>query len=382
MTPRTLSENLWPGEVMSSTDQERLLDLNTSRRTMLRLVGGATGLAVVGALVRPHRGQAIQGTPAASQVDIEKAKAEGKVVLYTSLDTKIVDAIVASFKEQYGIDVEYFRGGSADVSSKVLAEADAGGVQADIVDASDVGAFLVMKERGLLKPYRSHAAESVPAELRDPDDMWVADRLTQAVIQYNVEELAGLAPPEHWEDLTAPEYEGKLVYFSSSNGDGAPRLYTLAENFGWELLEGYAANEPLRVQTPQLITQTLENGERAAAFATNDNIAWRSKQEGKPTDFVYPEEGVPTELGAVGLIEDAAHPNAAMLFYDWWMGDEGQKLLVEGGKYSSRTDLAPPEDSPPLDDLKLLVLDYEEYQSNRTEILERMADIFGGEWGV
>jgi iron(III) transport system substrate-binding protein len=71
-----------------------------------------------------------------------------------------------------------------------------------------------------------------------------------------------------------------------------------------------------------------------------------------------------------------------MLFYDWWMGDEGQELLVAGGKYSSRTDLAAPKDSPPLSELKLLVLDYGEYQENRTDILERMADTFGGEWGV
>lgn len=353
-----------------------------SRRRMLQLSGGGLAMAAGGGLWSPHASSARQSTPAVSEVDIEKAQDEGTVSLYTSLDTKIVDAIIASFKDEYGIDVEYFRGGSADVSGRVLAEADAGNIQADIVDASDVGAFLAMKERDLLKAYRSPAAESVPDEIRDPDDMWVADRLTQAVIQYNTEELGDLAPPAHWEDLTAAEYDGRLVYFSSSNGDGAPRLYTLAENFGWELLEQYAANDPLRVQTPQLIAQTLENGERTSAFATNDNIAWRSKQEGKPTDYVYPDEGVPSELGAVGLIEGAEHPNAAMLFYDWWIGEEGMKLLVEGGKYSSRTDLDPPEGNPPLAELKLLVLDYSEYQANRTEILERMSDVFGGEWGV
>ena len=35
----------------------------------------------------------------ASQIEVAKAKAEGKVVLYTSLDTQIVDAIIAPFKE-------------------------------------------------------------------------------------------------------------------------------------------------------------------------------------------------------------------------------------------------------------------------------------------
>ncbi|HEY8476155.1 MAG TPA: extracellular solute-binding protein [Chloroflexota bacterium] len=332
-----------------------------------------------GSAAAPTAAPGVSGT-AATAADVAKAKQEGAVMLYTSLDTKIVDSIIQPFQERYGIKVEYFRAGSAQVSGKVLAEADAGKVLADVVDASDVGAFLAMKERGLLKPYESPAAKSVPKELRDPDGTWVADRLTQAIIQWNTSAVGG-SPPKSWKDLVDGKYSGKLAFFSSSAGDGAPRLYNLAQVFGWDLLQGLAANKPLRVDTPQLLTQVLEKGERAVAFAQNDNIAWRSKLEGKPTDYIFPSEGVPTELGAVGLPKDAPHPNAAMLFYDWWMGDEGQRLLVEGGKYSSRTDLAPPEGSVPLSQIKTLVLDYAEYQSQRKEILKRMAEIFGGEWG-
>ena len=316
-----------------------------------------------------------------SAADVAKAKSEGNVMLYTSLDTKIVDAIIKPFQEQYGIKVQYYRGGSADVSSKVLAEAAARRIAADIVDASDVGAFLAMKSQGILKPYDSPATRSVAADLRDPDNTWVADRLTQAAMQWNTN-LVGSAPLRHWKDLANPRYAGKLTFFSSSNGDGGPRLYTLALAFGWELLEAYAANKPLRVATPQLVTQLLESGERAAAFCTNDNIAWRSKRLGKPTDYGFPTEGVPTELGAVGLLKDAPHPNAAMLFYDWWMGETGQKILVDGGKYSSRSDLAPPAGNPPLNELKLLVLDYAKYQAQRSQVLERLTQIFGGEWGA
>ncbi len=317
-----------------------------------------------------------------SEVDVDKAKAEGKVNLYTSLDTKIVDAIVGPFKEKYGIDVEYFRGGSADVTSKVLAEADAGGIQADMVDASDLAALLLMKERGLLLEKTSDADATVSADLRDPDGTWMADRLTQAVIQFNTSEFGGDKAPKTWADLTAPEMSGRLAFFSSANGDGAPRLYTLAKYFGWELLQKYAANNPLRVASPQLVTQILESGERGAAFATNDNIAWRSKKQGKPTDYVYPPEGVPTEPGAVGLVKGSAHPNAAFLFHEFWMGKDAQTILVGGGKYSSRVDVDPPTGSTPLGDLKLLTLDYAEYKRDRQNVLQHMTDVFGGEWGI
>jgi iron(III) transport system substrate-binding protein len=268
------------------------------------------------------------------------------------------------------------------VSGKVLAEADAGRVQADMVDASDLAALLVMKERGLLLAKKSDADAVVSADLRDPDGTWMADRLTQGIIEYNTDEFGGDKAPKTWADLTEPEYKGRLTYFSSASGDGAPRLYTMAKALGWDLLEALAANDPIRVATPQLITQVLETGERGAGFANNDNIAWRSKLGGKPTDYVYPPEGVPTEPGAVGLIKGSASPNAGFLFHEYWMGQEAQQLLVKGGKYSSRTDVAPPTGSPPLDQIKLLTLDYAEYKENRQDILQKMTDVFGGEWGV
>ena len=96
---------------------------------------------------------------------------------------------------------------------------------------------------------------------------------------------------------------------------------------------------------------------------------------------MFPTEGVPTELGACALLRSAARPHAAALYHEWWMGPQGQAILVKGGKYSSRTDLAPPEGSVPLSQLKLLMLDYAEYQRNRDKTLDQMARIFGGEWG-
>ncbi len=202
-----------------------------------------------------------------------------------------------------------------------------------------------MKERGLLLEKKSEASAVISPDLQDPDGTWMADRLTQGVIQYNVNEFGGDKAPKTWDDLTKPAFKGRLTFFSSANGDGAPRLYTMAKHLGWELLQALAANQPIRVASPQLVTQVLESGERGAAFATNDNIAWRSKQQGKPTDYLYPPEGVPTEPGAVGLVKGSASPNAAFLFHEFWMGKDAQQLLVKGGKYSSRTDVAPPTGS-------------------------------------
>lgn len=344
-----------------------------------RAIAGIAASLPIPFLQRSAYAQAnVAGPAAAAEIDIAKAKAEGRVQLYTSLDTRIVDSVIAPFKAKYGIDVQYYRGGSNDVTSKVLAEVDAGRVQVDMVDASDLASLLLMKERGILKPFKSASAEAIAANLRDPDATWTTDRLTQAVIQFNAKEL-GAKPPQTWKDLLA--LNGRLVFFSSPNGDGAPRLYTLAKHFGWDFLKGVAATKPMRVQSPQLLTQALERGERAAGLLQNDNIAWRSKAEGKPTDYVFPTDGVPTELGACGLIKASARPHAAALFHEWWMGKEGQELLVKGGKYSSRGDMEPPKDLAPLAKLKLVMLDYNEWRRERPKVLDELTKIFGGEWG-
>jgi iron(III) transport system substrate-binding protein len=357
-----------------------------SRRGFLRsAVAGATAITAFPTVLLSCGGGGSSGGGGGSKLiskpDVAKAKQEGTVSLYTSLDTKILGAINQAFTQKYGIKVVYYRSGATSaVTNKVMAEASVGQVKADVVDASDVAGFLLMASKGVLRPYDSPEVKSVAKDLRDKDGRWTADRLTQAVIQYNTNAVT--EPPKHWKDLTDPRFQGKLAFFDSGAGEAGYRLYALAKQFGWDLLQGYAKNKPLRVSTPQLVTQVLERGERAVGFAQNDNIAWRSRLDGKPTDYLMPAEGVPTEPGCVGVTAKAPHPNAALLYFDFWMGREGQQLLVKGGKYSSRTDLAPPKGEKALKDIKRIPLDFAAYQKERPSVLKHMARIFGGQWGT
>jgi iron(III) transport system substrate-binding protein len=350
--------------------------MTIDRRRMLVMGSAALALAATA-----RRGRAQDAAPAdAGKIDLGRAKVEGRVVLYTSLDTQIVDTIIAPFREKYGIDVAYFRAGSAEVTGKVLAEADAGRPQADMVDASDLAALFLMKERGLLRPFESAARALLPASQRDPDATWIVDRLTQGVLHYNVAEF-GAAPPQHWADLGRAGMAGRVSFWSASTGDGAPRIVTLAQHFGWDLVKSIVKMKPLRTISPQTMAQIIERRERGVGLLQNDNIAWRSKLQGKGTDFLFPSEGVPSELGACGLLRASTRPHAAALFHEWWMSAAGQALLSKGGKYSPRTDVEPPEGSLPIAKMKLLEQDYAVYKRDRSKILDQMADVFGGEWG-
>lgn len=374
--------------LMNDQGVNRLIDEALELRYSRRRIGqraavlGLSASAISAVLAATSGAQeaspsAVSDAEAYPEDVVAQAQEEGSVVLYTSLDTQIVEAIIAPFEERFDIEVEFFRAGSADVSIKVLQEAEAGRLGADVIDISDVAAFFSMKDRGYLEEYESPFRATIDPSLMDPDATWTACRLTHGLHQWNTE-LLKEEPPQTWAALADPAWQGQLATWIDPGGSEVPRLFAVASGLGWELLERIAENNPLYIDSPQSLTQLLEQGERAVGFAQNDNLAWRSKREGNPTHYLFPQDGAAVEIGAVGKAKDSPHPNAGLLLLNWWLGNEGQAELARGGKYSSRTDIASPEGSPPLAEINQFPIDYEEYEANREEIIDRLKSIFGG----
>ena len=58
---------------------------------------------------------------------IEAAKKEGgKVVLYGSLETSVVDAVIAAFRKKTGLNAEYWRASAMSVMNRSMSEYRAG----------------------------------------------------------------------------------------------------------------------------------------------------------------------------------------------------------------------------------------------------------------
>src|ERR1700729_1756857 len=113
---------------------------------MTRVGSLGVAFAVVVALVAPR-------AAAADAALIEAAKKEGQVVWYTTL---IVNQIVRPLKEAFekkypGVTLQYARADDQPTSLKILAEAQAGHMQADIFDG--LGNMLPLQEAGVLAPF-------------------------------------------------------------------------------------------------------------------------------------------------------------------------------------------------------------------------------------
>src|ERR1700752_3741340 len=86
---------------------------------------------------------------------IEAAKKEGKVVWYTTLIlNQGIRPLKEAFEKTYpGIELQYARADDAPTAAKILAEARAGRVQADIFDG--ISNMVPLKRAGLVVPHGS-----------------------------------------------------------------------------------------------------------------------------------------------------------------------------------------------------------------------------------
>jgi iron(III) transport system substrate-binding protein len=59
------------------------------------------------------------------------------------------------------------------------------------------------------------------------------------------------------------------------------------------------------------------------------NIVWTKKRDGAPVEIFFPPEGVPVNPYASGIPKTAANLNAARLFLNWCLSEEGQTFMIK-----------------------------------------------------
>src|SRR5882672_9751530 len=87
-------------------------------------------------------------------VDLAKAKAEGKVVWYTSTPIEQAQKIVCRFKQQTGIEVELFRSGGSAILSRCQQEMAAGRVAVDVITHSEPAAANALNKKGYFVAFK------------------------------------------------------------------------------------------------------------------------------------------------------------------------------------------------------------------------------------
>jgi len=264
------------------------------------------------------------------QILLAGAKAEGKVVWYTSLSGNYRE-IVDAFKKKYPeIQIEVYRAGSTDVAQRLLSEAQAGRYLADAMETTP-GALMLLRDKGILKPFTSPELAKYPEEAKTKGDggrvYWVTDREAYLGFGYNTRLIPSNQAPKNYQDLLRPEFKGNLAVTTESSS--ARVIGTMLKSKGEEYVKKLKDQDIRLFKLASLgFLNLMMAGEIAGSPAVFQNQVLVAKEKGAPIDWV-PLDLVPANAGGSAVIANAPHPHAALLFTDFVIGADGQKLMEQ-----------------------------------------------------
>ena len=271
--------------------------------------------------------------------------------VYTELSDSLTNAFKDYYKKTYNkeVDITFVRPGGWPVClDKVRAWGDK--PDADVFLGAGAPAHEVLKQEGLIVPYKPKDWDKIPADwhgmkVKDADGMWTcfAPWIVTNLYNQKVLKTLRLPPPKTWEDLLNPIYRGNVVctlpYASGTMHETVEILLQgYGEEKGWTMLRLMAA-QLARFSTGSTdTTHITARGEVPIGLAQPQMNAMVARRDGYPVNDLLPDKTILVPE-ATALLKNAPNVAVAKIFLDWLFSMDGQKAVLNGGYFAARTDI-------------------------------------------
>jgi len=329
---------------------------------------------------------------------------EGEVVITGTLTPDAAQALGDGFRTAYGIDVAFEALDTGSFEARADREFKANAVSIDA--AFGVSNCYIMADRGEIQDFTGVLIEP---DALDPA-AWAngAPRLFVAMgdnipagftcgSQFGTQVQPQLftnptviAPGTitSWNDLLQPAYKGKIASHDPRIGGGGQGtaisiMYILGEDFFKQL---YLGQDVTLTRDYRQLADWVAQGEYPIAMGISDDIVAGYRAQGLPIERTFPSNG-PDALtagsGAISLLKNSPHPNAAKLFANWLHTREGQMIWeLHAHTPSLRTDTTRDGVVPwvvPQADVSYKLHDGDPafYYQHRAPIVNRIQDLLG-----
>lgn len=273
-------------------------------------------------------------TLAASLVFTANASfAASQLTVYTALENEQLQAYQQAFEKQNpDIKIKWVRDSTGIITAKLLAEKDR--PQADAVWGLAASSLAILKDQNMLETYAPKHLADIDPKFRDASNppAWVGMDVWAATICFNTIEAKkqGLTKPISWEDLTKPEYKGKIVMpnpASSGTGflDVSAWLQTFGDASGWAYMDKLHQNIGQYVHSGSKPCKMAAAGEYPIGISF-EYPAIQLKRQGAPLDIVLPKEGLGWEIEATAIMKGTKNLEAAQKLADFSSSEEAMKL--------------------------------------------------------
>jgi iron(III) transport system substrate-binding protein len=300
---------------------------------------------------------------------IDGAKKEGNLSIYTSAQSDDMGALVAGFEKKYGVKVSTWRAGSEKVLQRAITEARGNRHTVDIVETNGPELESLHREKIFQAVKSPHHANLNKAALR-PHGEWVGTRLNVFVQAYNTKLVKKEELPKTWEDLAHPRWKGRLGIEAEDQDWLAGVVGDLGEARGIKVFKDIVAANGISVRKGHtLLTQLVVSGEIPFALTVYNYKAEQLKEKGAPIDWF--SIGAPiARPNGVGVARAAPNPHAALLFYDFEISEEGQKILAGRDFVPTNSKVETPFSKTPMKfvDARMMLDEYEKWTKLYEEI--------------
>ena len=296
-------------------------------KKMGRLLGAVLGMLAAGALAQGTTLATYQGADRMQRLQ-EGAKKEGELTIYTSAPVDDMKALSDAFEKKYAVKVKVWRASSEKVLQRGMVETRSGRFEADIFETNGPEMEALVKEK-LLLPVVSPSHADLIAEAKFPHGSWVGSRLNIFAHAYNTNLVKKDELPKSYQDFLDPKWKGRLG-IEAEDADWFSGVISVGdETKNLKLWRDIVAANGVSVRKGHtLLTNLVVSGEIPLAITVYNYKAEQLKHKGAPIDwFVIPP--AIARANGVGVAAKAPHPHAALLWYEFEIGEDGQKILLQ-----------------------------------------------------
>lgn len=261
---------------------------------------------------------------------IAAAKKEGSLTWYSAIPLSTTQPVADAFSAKYGIKVNVFQVSSGPLADRYASERAADTVNADVINVADPVFFQDGTSKGW---WVTLTKKNLPALAS-----WPAKGLslhTSALvgiqpigIAYNKNLVT--QPPNTWDDLLDPKYQGHILLTDPSATPAWMATYKLLRE---RLAAGYLTK--LMNQSPSWVSSSNPGAQQLAAgnawlnLPTSATALVSVQQAGAPVGFVIPSPTTGVEMW-MAVSTAAPHPYAGRLFLNFSLSAQAQELFNKG----------------------------------------------------
>ena len=244
------------------------------------------------------------------------------LLVYTAVESEWLPAYKSAFEAVHPeIRIEFVRASAGPIASRLMAERKH--PQADVVFGLSAINMEGLRREGLLEPYHPKNAAQLDPRMCEADFHWFGINAWGGSICINTAVLKqhGLPTPKTWEDLTHPQYRGRIV-MPSPQASSTGYMFFLGwlqgfgEKAGWDYFDRLNRNVLFYASSGARPAAMTAQGEIAIGLSSAAFIKPFQRYD-IPVATVEPEEGIAWDAEACGLPVGSPHPEDARLFLDF-----------------------------------------------------------------